>query len=57
MKACVYKIIQDECSLFHGSVGERPSECDRNGLCICADSGYYADCNEYADKLPETGEE
>jgi len=57
MNHCVYVVDKDECSLYHGKGNERPSECDRNGVCMCVKNCKWCDCDMFDTDLPDVREE
>ena len=57
MNECIYKITNDECSLYKGGDVTRPSDCDKEGVCICAKTQIWGYCDMFAKDLPEAGEE
>lgn len=54
---CVYLTGEDECTLYHGKGNERPSECDRNGICMGVENCSSLQCDMFDTDLPDVREE
>ena len=57
MSKCIYNMPDDECTLFHGDGNESPSECDKNGLCMCLENSNWLTCDMFDVDYPDPREE